>query len=407
MAGSFTEDSIVVFLLTAAAGIAGKSPFRGRVHRKAAARGMDRQLRISDFSRDAMKGITGSRRTPIALRIAATCLLAALVQPLAAQSAGLDSLWQAYVDDLASENLQRGCNPVRIDPPPATARLGVALLYHGFAACPQEWFGIAELLSANGYTVLLPVLPGHGREYRYLEEGENPADGLPDSENWQDTYAALAVRLNTVMANANGERVIGGFSLGGAMAIYAQLDAPDLYERALLVAPFFHVAGGPVVRYLTTVLAETPTIDQMQVRFGPLARTCTERQRAGWAGLCTYQLEHFAGIRAFAENNERLLAEKALQPAVQIVVGEDDPVVSVDHIDMLTVRHDGKPDLHSCLLDEDAPHVLLSPEENPGEEMPWLPGLTRGAVDFLAHGQFFPTIGVDNRREGLTKRCRL
>ena len=102
-----------------------------------------------------------------------------------------------------------------------------------------------------------------------------------------------------------------------------------------------------------------------------------------------------------------LLAEKALQPAVQIVVGEDDPVVSVDHIDMLTVRHDGKPDLHACLLDEDAPHVLLSPEENPGEEMPWLPGLTRGAVDFLAHGQFFPAIAADNRREGLTKRCRL
>jgi len=344
---------------------------------------------------------------PTAAGFAAVFLLATLVQPLAAQPAGMDSLWQAYVDDLASENLQRGCNPLRIDPPVAVKRRGVALLYHGFAACPQEWFGIAELLSARGYTVLLPVLPGHGREYRYLEKDENPADDLPDSGNWRDTYAALAVRLNAVMAGASGERIIGGFSLGGAMAIYAQLDAPEMYARALLVAPFFHVAGGPVVRYLTTLLAETPTIDQMQVRFGPLARTCVERQRAGWAGLCTYQLEHFAGIRAFAENNELLLAERALQPAVQIVVGEDDPVVSVDHIDMLTMAHADKPDLHACLLDEDAPHVLLSPEENPGEEMPWLPGLTQRSVEFLVDGEFFPTVAAAVRREGLSARCSL
>ena len=53
------------------------------------------------------------------------------------------------------------------------------------------------------------------------------------------------------------------------------------------------------------------------------------------------------------------------------------------------------------------PMVTGMYEENPGKEMPWLPGLTRGAVGFLAHGQFFPTIAADNRREGLTKRCRL
>jgi alpha-beta hydrolase superfamily lysophospholipase len=352
--------------------------------------------------------VTFRRITAVSgVRIAVWLAMAAFSLPLAAQPNRFDVLWQAYVDELADVELQRGCEPVRIDPRAATPARGVALLYHGFAACPQEWFGIGERLSLQGFTVLMPVLPGHGREYRYLEEGENAAAGLPDATNWDATYTALALRMNAVMASVNGERVIGGFSLGGAMAIFAQLDAPDLYDRALLVAPFFHIAGGPVIRYLTGVLAETPTIDQMQVRFGPLARTCVERQQAGWAGLCTYQLEHFAGIRAFAERNESLLRQRTLQPSVQIVVGEDDPVVSVDHIISFVDWHADKPDFRACLLDEDAPHVLLSPEENPGEPMPWLSGLTRRSLDFLVDGEFFPDSVSDRSHSVAAGRCRL
>ena len=191
------------------------------------------------------------------------------------------------------------------------------------------------------------------------------------------------------------------------MAIYAQLDAPDLYERALLVAPFFHVAGGPVVRYLTTLLAETPTIDQMQVRFGPLARTCMERQRAGWAGLV------HVSARAFRWN-------PCVRRKQRAVTGRKGPAAG--GTDRGRRRRPGRQRRPHRHADREArwtnpicipvcstrmrPMSSLSPEENPGEEMPWLPGLTRGAVDFLAHGQFFPTIAAANGVR-VSPRCRL
>ncbi len=39
---------------------------------------------------------------------------------------------------------------------------GVAVLFHGFTACPSQWSQITTLLSERGYEILVPLLPGHG-----------------------------------------------------------------------------------------------------------------------------------------------------------------------------------------------------------------------------------------------------
>lgn len=50
-------------------------------------------------------------------------------------------LWDAYVRETTSgAALQEGCVPKEFSPPTGTKYKGVAILFHGFTACPQQYF---------------------------------------------------------------------------------------------------------------------------------------------------------------------------------------------------------------------------------------------------------------------------
>ncbi|MFN8500258.1 MAG: alpha/beta fold hydrolase, partial [Anaerolineae bacterium] len=89
-----------------------------------------------------------------------------------------------------------------------------ALLIHGFTGDPSEVRGLADALHARGYTVHAPLLPGHG--------------ALPDAlqgVTWQQWLAAALHAYDYL--DGRCERVyIGGFSMGGALAILAALERP-------------------------------------------------------------------------------------------------------------------------------------------------------------------------------------
>ena len=81
-----------------------------------------------------------------------------------------------------------------------------ALVLHGFTGNPQSLRGLAEALHGAGYTVELPLLPGHGTS----------VDDMIDT-GWADwsaaaeaAYEALAARVDKV--------VVAGLSMGGALA---------------------------------------------------------------------------------------------------------------------------------------------------------------------------------------------
>ena len=81
------------------------------------------------------------------------------------------------------------------------------LMCHGFTGCPQSLRPWAQALAGAGYTVRLPLLPGHGSTWQELNR-----------TRWPDWYAAAS----TVLDELNGRCravVVTGLSMGGALAL--------------------------------------------------------------------------------------------------------------------------------------------------------------------------------------------
>jgi carboxylesterase len=120
----------------------------------------------------------------------------------------------------AGAPLMPGAEPYRHE----GGRTGV-LLCHGLTGTPASMRPWGEFLAAHGLTVEAPLLPGHGTTV---------ADC--NSTGWPDWYTAdeaalfdLAGRCDTV--------VVGGLSMGGALALHLAQKHPDLVDGVMLVNP--------------------------------------------------------------------------------------------------------------------------------------------------------------------------
>lgn len=100
------------------------------------------------------------------------------------------------------------------------------LLIHGFTGAPAEMRLLGEFLASHGYTVLAPLLPGHGTE---------PAD--LNRVRWQDWTAAAAAAYAD-LARRTDQVFVGGLSMGGLLALYlGATTRPDKLRGLLLFAP--------------------------------------------------------------------------------------------------------------------------------------------------------------------------
>ena len=155
-------------------------------------------------------------------------------------------LWEQYLASVPMDSLQEDCKPRLLPPLTAVPYRGVAVLYHGYTACPQQFFELARLLNERGFAVVLPLLPGHGRMWVDTAKGRVdqtqllPTGLMGDSHNYQD-YMTQVRALNAVAAEFSGEHVVGGLSVGGAMAAAAAVDRPKLWQRQLIISPFFEI----------------------------------------------------------------------------------------------------------------------------------------------------------------------
>lgn len=91
-----------------------------------------------------------------------------------------------------------------------------ALVLHGFTGNPTSMRGIAEALAEAGFTVELPLLPGHGTKVE---------DMIPTTfDDWiahaEATYQDLAARCEQV--------VVIGLSMGGALTAWLGSDHPEI-----------------------------------------------------------------------------------------------------------------------------------------------------------------------------------
>jgi carboxylesterase len=91
-----------------------------------------------------------------------------------------------------------------------------ALVIHGFTSIPVSMRGVADALSAAGFHVELPLLPGHGTVVEDLVP-LRWADWLGEVEA---VYQRLAARVDKV--------VVVGLSLGGALTLRLGADHPEI-----------------------------------------------------------------------------------------------------------------------------------------------------------------------------------
>lgn len=97
------------------------------------------------------------------------------------------------------------------------------LLIHGFTSTPQSMLPVARYFSDKGYTVDVPLLPGHGTTTADL--GATPWTAWLDTVSW--SYAMLRDRCDSV--------TVVGQSLGGALAIL--LAARENVDNLALINP--------------------------------------------------------------------------------------------------------------------------------------------------------------------------
>jgi carboxylesterase len=88
----------------------------------------------------------------------------------------------------------------------ANARIGVAIC-HGFTGSPLSVLPWAEHLAAQGYAVTVPLLPGHGTDWRQLARTR--------WNEWYDGFETAYLDL----AEGTDTCFLAGLSMGGAIAL--------------------------------------------------------------------------------------------------------------------------------------------------------------------------------------------
>lgn len=101
-------------------------------------------------------------------------------------------------------------------------RVGV-LLSHGFTGSPASIRPWGEYLGARGYGVQVPRLPGHATTWREL-----------NTLTWDDWYGEIA-RVFDLLCLDHDAVVVGGLSMGGALALRVAADHPDRVAGVVVV----------------------------------------------------------------------------------------------------------------------------------------------------------------------------
>src|SRR3954470_15623057 len=109
---------------------------------------------------------------------------------------------------------------------PFSAKGGPAgvLVVHGFTGNPQSMRPLAEAFAAAGFTVELPLLPGHGTAIE---------DMVPTG--WVD-YSGAVEAAYTDMADRCEKVVVAGLSMGGTLTVWLAAQHPEIAGIVLVNA---------------------------------------------------------------------------------------------------------------------------------------------------------------------------
>ncbi|WP_288427516.1 alpha/beta fold hydrolase [uncultured Agrobacterium sp.] len=153
------------------------------------------------------------------------------------------------------------------------------LLIHGLTGAPAEMRLVARQLHKRGYSVLAPLLAGHGVDASVLRRSR-----------WQDwlesvhiARAAFSRRVDTVYA--------AGICVGGKLAMMAAADTPDKIKATAIYSPCFHYDGWEVPLHYSLLssnvgwLSRFPLLGRLNFHENPSLGIKDERMRRLIAGL--------------------------------------------------------------------------------------------------------------------------
>ena len=102
------------------------------------------------------------------------------------------------------------------EPYSATGGPHGALVLHGFTGCPQSMRGLAQAFAGAGFTVELPLLPGHGSCVE---------DMIPT--RWEDWSGAAELAYQELASRCE-KVVVAGLSMGGTLTCWLAAHHPEI-----------------------------------------------------------------------------------------------------------------------------------------------------------------------------------
>ena len=115
------------------------------------------------------------------------------------------------------------------------------VLIHGLSSSPSEMRLLGEYLNNRGYSVMAPLLPGHGTK---------PEDLM--KYGWQDWYGEVERALTFIKRNCTKTYLIG-LSMGGLLALYGAANRLPV-SGVVAMAPPIHLGNrlaytAPILKY--------------------------------------------------------------------------------------------------------------------------------------------------------------
>lgn len=320
-------------------------------------------------------------------------------------------LWEKYVkDETEGKRLQVDCAP-RFYPAEGEARKGVAILLHGFSACPQQFFAIASLVSKQGFDVFIPLLPGQGR----MPTGDKdnledlPAKRTEMQLKKHPRYVDFVNRMNAIAKASTGIKVVSGLSGGGGLAtgmiIAGRIsETENLWDRALLFSPFYlnpgvAKAGADIAGFFAPGYVND---------WGESCRINRSRggKRNGYCSITTGAVQAMESFGATVAMD----AAKINIP-IQYVGVEKDPTADNRAMRKAYNRIPGEKNKRFCFYPLGVPHSIINPDQDllpnsteefknmrgaktPNPPYYWVPSMQIATANFIINGEFFPSSGV-------------
>ncbi len=369
------------------------------------------------------------------LRVLVSGLLLVSATAHAEQSAEFVRLWKAYETDTNQISLQENCKPKWVHAEMNVRFRGTIILHHGFTACTQQYYLWAGDLAHAGYDVLLPVLPGHGHVLKTDKKGKlyNDTDSLPTRKNWASVYAKAVGTFNRIMAQSAGDRVVGGLSVGGEVAVGSVLADVKLYKRLILFAPFFRLSTEQaplsendgkwlqeIQKYLGPILnKDKPMAIDLAANPGGYLYSFSNRRQSwgkgceinernvGRAGYCNWTLNAVSADQAYGLNLIAKASTMTEFPQTQILAVEKDPTAATPFISKFfeIIKPRSSYNASMCLFRKDTNHSLISTYDSPEQAKYWHTFLREQSTRFVVDGVWVRQSAELLADEGSTPAC--